>query len=109
MAKKSLQKQNGFFIEGKRASLLRIAESAGGETWKNYLETHRNVRKSGDRYLESKLGKYLNVEEIRSLSGIKLSGIAKLRKGGILKSEQLNGSWYYSAASVLSAVKAGKL
>jgi hypothetical protein len=108
MVKKSLQIQNGFFIAGKRASLLNIAESAGGETWKYYLETYGNVRKSTAQYLKSKLDDYLSANKIKSLTGIEPSTLNKWRKDGILKSEKINGRWYYSVITVLAAIKSEK-
>jgi hypothetical protein len=111
MAKKSTRKNYEFFINGKPASLLDIAESTGDDRiWKSFLERHRLHRDiSADRYLKGKLGDYLGAREIRVLSGIKVRTLDKWRAQGILQAEQLKGRWYYSVKGLIAAIKSADI
>jgi len=111
MAKKSTRKGYEFFINGKPASLLEIAESSGDDRiWKSFLERHglhRNI--SADRYLKDKLGDYLSAREIHVLTGIKTRTLNKWRERGVLRSEQLKGRWYYSIRDLIAAIKSADI
>jgi len=111
MAKKSTRKDYEFFINGKPASLLEIAESTGDERiWKSFLERyglHRNI--SADRYLKGKLGEYLSTREIHVLTGIKTRILNKWRKRGVPQSEKLKGRWYYSIRDLIVAIKSADI
>jgi len=106
MTKKFVRKGYEFFINGRPASLLEIAESTGDvRIWKSFLERHglhRNV--SADRYLKDKLGDYLSAHEIHVLTGIKIRIRNKWRERGVLQSEQLGGRWYYSIRDLITAI-----
>ena len=111
MAKKSTRKNYEFFINGKPASLLEIAESTGDKRiWKSFLERHglhHNI--SADRYLKGKLGDYLSARDIHILSGIKTRTLDKWRERGFLQSEQLKGRWYYSIRDLIAAIKSADI
>ena len=111
MAKKTDGKDFEFLINGKPASLLEIAESAGDDRiWKSFLERHklhRNV--SADRYLQGKLGEYLSAREITIVTGIKGRILHKWRNQGILQAEQLKGRWYYSVRDLVNAIKSADI
>ena len=111
MAKKSTRKGYEFFINGKPASLLEIAESSGDDRiWKSFLERHvlhRNT--SADRYLKDKLGDYLSAREIHVLTGIKVRTLDKWRAQGMLQAEQLKGRWYYSVKSLIAAISSADI
>lgn len=100
-----------FFIDGKPASLLEIAENTGDENvWKSFLERHGLYHSmSADRYLKSKLGQYLSAHEIHVLSGIKRCTLNKWRERGVLQAEQLKGRWYYSIRGLISAIKSADI
>jgi hypothetical protein len=107
MAKKSGSADFEFFIDGKPASLLEIAEASGDEsTWKSYLERHRghNTSISADRYLKSRLGEYVATHEV-SPAGIQRSTLEKWRKNGEVQAEKLKGRWYYSLQDIIRVIK----
>lgn len=107
MVKKSAKKAYEFLMDGKRASLLEIAEGTGDESvWKSFLERHGlQSSTSADRYLRGKLGEYLNAREIAIVTGIKGRILRKWRNQGILRAEQLKSRWYYSVKSLITAIK----
>lgn len=111
MTRKSTRKEYEFLMDGKPASLLKIAEHTGNENiWKSFLETHGLQRNpSADRYLKSKLGDYLSAREIHILTDIKVRTLDKWRARGILHSEQLKGRWYYSIESLVTAIKSARI
>jgi len=111
MAKKSTRKNYEFFVDGKSASLLEIAESAGDDrVWKSFLERHGlHYSVSADRYLRGKLGEYLNAREITIVTGIKGRILRKWRNQGILRAEQMKGRWYYSVRDLVNTIKSADI
>ena len=59
-------------------------------------------------YLTRQLGEYLSTHEITTLTRLSSNTLDKWRKRGLLRSERLNGRWYYSVSSVLDAIKSQK-
>lgn len=100
MTKKKMKKDIQYFIDGKPASLLEVAENSGDDkVWKSFLESHPHhgiqFTQSAGRYLKSKLGgEYMNANEVSASSGIKSRILDKWRNQGILRAEQLNGRWF---------------
>ena len=106
--KKKVTLQDGFFINGKKASHIDIIMKVGGEKYKQFMENegHR-YRKLKDRYLTEKLGEYLNAKQVRELTNIKTSHLVSLAKQGKLSAERLRGKWYYSVESLKNVIKNG--
>lgn len=98
-------------MDGKRASLLEIAEGTGDESvWKSFLESHGlHHSVSAHRYLRGKLGAYLNAREIAVVTGIKGHILRKWRNQGILRAEQLKGRWYYSVRDLVNIIKSADI
>ena len=79
-------KQIETFINGEPATLPKVLET---------VQT---------RHLRRKLGRYLNARELHKMAGITPTELAGWRRSGIVKSEKLDGIYYYSVKSILIAL-----